>query len=401
MVSPTLRRRGRDLNPRRTFQHVRDFQSRSLGHSDTSPRERRVSVDFRPGKRPRLARGGEFISPGALSSACRPEGKESGTPSGQRAEFVLCSYSACLECLRLMAARPRFRSVFAAALAFFVLVGGAPGRAVGIAASNAEAEAGSRIVLFDTVTQVIHQLQDRKGGFVSRLAWLPSGNALVVAQQCDDCSSEIVLRRVRAFKQVSSRRIARGSQPDVSPNGRRVVFVGSHGGIFLVGIDGLGLRRLFRNDMFTEPRWSPDGRSIARTVNGRNGVKQIDVVGLDGRGRRQLTSGIRSSVNPAWSPDGKRIAFARQEADGRWRIYVMRRDGSQVRRVSNGQGSDTTPTWSPNGSQLAFVRSSLDASQVYVMRSNGADVRRLPVTGTVGEPAWSPRGSVIACVRRG
>ena len=37
MVSPTRLRRGRDLNPRRTFQHVRDFQSRSLGHSDTSP----------------------------------------------------------------------------------------------------------------------------------------------------------------------------------------------------------------------------------------------------------------------------------------------------------------------------------------------------------------------------
>ena len=31
------KRRGRDLNPRRTFQHVRDFQSRSLDHSDTSP----------------------------------------------------------------------------------------------------------------------------------------------------------------------------------------------------------------------------------------------------------------------------------------------------------------------------------------------------------------------------
>jgi hypothetical protein len=27
------------LNPRRTFQHVRDFQSRSLDHSDTSPWE--------------------------------------------------------------------------------------------------------------------------------------------------------------------------------------------------------------------------------------------------------------------------------------------------------------------------------------------------------------------------
>ncbi len=30
-------RRGRDLNPRRTFRHVRDFQSRSLDRSDTSP----------------------------------------------------------------------------------------------------------------------------------------------------------------------------------------------------------------------------------------------------------------------------------------------------------------------------------------------------------------------------
>ena len=36
-------RRGRDLNPRRTFQPVRDFQSRSLGRSDTSPRSRRVA----------------------------------------------------------------------------------------------------------------------------------------------------------------------------------------------------------------------------------------------------------------------------------------------------------------------------------------------------------------------
>src|SRR5215831_7357946 len=36
-VNWKVERRGRDLNPRRTFQHVRDFQSRSLGHSDTSP----------------------------------------------------------------------------------------------------------------------------------------------------------------------------------------------------------------------------------------------------------------------------------------------------------------------------------------------------------------------------
>lgn len=301
-----------------------------------------------------------------------------------------------------MAALSRFCSAFAAVFALSVLVGGAPGQAGGIAAINAESKAGSHIVLFDTHTRAVHQLPDHDGGrFVSRLAWLPSGKALVVAQQCDDCSTEIVLRSFRAFKQVSAKRIARGSQPDVSPDGRRVVFVGSHGGVFLVGINGLGLRRLFRSDTFAEPRWSPNGRTIARTVSGRGGVTQIDVIGLGGHGRRQLTSGVRSSVNPAWSPDGKRIAFAHQGTNGRWRIYVMRRDGSHVRRVSDGQGSDTAPTWSPNGSRLAFVRSSLGASQVYVMQSNGADVRRLPVTGTVRNPAWSPRGGLLACVRRG
>jgi hypothetical protein len=38
-----VRRRGRDLNPRRTFRPVRDFQSRSLDRSDTSPSGGRVS----------------------------------------------------------------------------------------------------------------------------------------------------------------------------------------------------------------------------------------------------------------------------------------------------------------------------------------------------------------------
>jgi hypothetical protein len=86
----------------------------------------------------------------------------------------------------------RFRSAFAAAFALSVLGRGASGQAGGIAATNAESDAGSRIVLFDTDTRVVHQLPDRDGeGFVSRLAWLPSGKALVVAKQCDDCSSEI------------------------------------------------------------------------------------------------------------------------------------------------------------------------------------------------------------------
>src|SRR2546430_14389346 len=39
---PCWRRRGRDLSPRRPFQPVRDYQSRSLDRSDTSPNRSRV-----------------------------------------------------------------------------------------------------------------------------------------------------------------------------------------------------------------------------------------------------------------------------------------------------------------------------------------------------------------------
>ena len=52
----TTQRRGRDLNPRRTFQPVRDFQSRSLDRSDTSPRWHSVeAAQRREGFNPRRA----------------------------------------------------------------------------------------------------------------------------------------------------------------------------------------------------------------------------------------------------------------------------------------------------------------------------------------------------------
>ena len=67
----SFERRGRDLNPRSTFQHLRDFQSRSFGHSDTSPWPRQrtaTAAAIRPaathescGRGLRLARDGRDV----------------------------------------------------------------------------------------------------------------------------------------------------------------------------------------------------------------------------------------------------------------------------------------------------------------------------------------------------
>ena len=48
----------------------------------------------------------------------------------------------------------------------------------------------------------------------------------------------------------------------------------------------------------------------------------------------------------AWSPDGKWIAFGSARTDD-WELYVMRSDGSQVRRLTYHDGFDGDPVWVP------------------------------------------------------
>src|SRR3954466_7910497 len=64
-----IERRGRDLNPRRTLQHVRDFQSRSLDHSDTSPSDAQRTAPPRPPRyHPPRRRGGRAVECGGLEN---------------------------------------------------------------------------------------------------------------------------------------------------------------------------------------------------------------------------------------------------------------------------------------------------------------------------------------------
>ena len=74
------------------------------------------------------------------------------------------------------------------------------------------------------------------------------------------------------------------------------------------------------------PAWSPDGRRIAFQTVIRS---EIYVVGVDGTGLRRLTSNRARDSGPAWSPDGRRIAFS-STRDGNWEVYTMDADGANV-----------------------------------------------------------------------
>jgi Tol biopolymer transport system component len=175
-----------------------------------------------------------------------------------------------------------------------------------------------------------------------------------------------------------ARDLARGSDPDWSPDGREIVFAGANGTVSIVRADGTGLRRLAPG---ADPRWSPDGKHIAfvRLYRGRPGLY---VIRTDGTSVRRI-AGRQDEYpsDPTWSPDSRRIAFSGDDG-----ISIVNADGSGRRALARGLGSRLD--WSPDGRRLVFASTRDDIvpdddveSELYVMDVHtGRDVRGLAFT---------------------
>jgi dipeptidyl aminopeptidase/acylaminoacyl peptidase len=115
-------------------------------------------------------------------------------------------------------------------------------------------------------------------------------------------------------------RFKRVSDPQISPDGKQVVYVvGSvdmeankiPASLWLAPTDGKGEPRQLTNAPGKKdghPRWSPDGKRILFQSN-RSGESQLWVIGLDGGEAKQLTAISTGASEALWSRDGKQIAF--------------------------------------------------------------------------------------------
>jgi Tol biopolymer transport system component len=119
---------------------------------------------------------------------------------------------------------------------------------------------------------------------------------------------------------------------DVSPDGRTIVF-DLLGDLYTLPIAGGTATRITDGTAFdAQPRWSPDGRSIA-FVSDRSGADNVWTADADGRNAHAITRDERTFfISPQWTPDGEFVVVSKStEIVNRpqdYQLFMYHRSGS-------------------------------------------------------------------------
>jgi len=242
--------------------------------------------------------------------------------------------------------------------------------------------------------------------------------------------------------------------PQISPDGSRVLFSKKHAGkknkyvvnLYSVDADG-GVTQWTQGDAgASSGRWSPCGKHIA-FVSGREDKKaQIFLLPSTGGEARKLTNLPEGSIGGIkWSPDGKHIAFTYRETDPMWTqaaakereasggatppreidsvwyrldgdgYFLNQRFAIYVVNVATGEHKQLFADhgygmfsfdWAPNSQELAITSSAAKNpyfdhpnDQIFRVDLEGQSwmLEGLP-KGDKGAVAWSPDGASIAYI---
>ena len=109
------------------------------------------------------------------------------------------------------------------------------------------------------------------------------------------------------------------------------------------------------------PSYSPDGRSLA-FISNASGRPQVWVLRLDGTGEPVRVTDLPDPAQPVfWSPAGDWLAYAVAPGGGlNTQVYVMRPDGSEARRLTaGGRDNNSLAGWTRDGRRL-LIGSNID-----------------------------------------
>ena len=113
------------------------------------------------------------------------------------------------------------------------------------------------------------------------------------------------------------------------------------------------------------PSPSPDGRTIAASLQDVDGRRKVVLVDTETKALRVLVGGDSADrFDPSWSPDGRFVVFA-DDRDGAWAIYAVDVGGGVVRRIVDTLGNASQPVVTPDGQAVLYADQGLDGLDLY------------------------------------
>ncbi|HYO59196.1 TolB family protein [Archangium sp.] len=150
------------------------------------------------------------------------------------------------------------------------------------------------------------------------------------------------------------------------------------------------------------PSWAPDGGWFVAESDAQGFSDLVRQEPRAGAEEVRVATAREGNFEPSVSPDGTQVAFV-SSREGDPEIYVMKADGTEVRRLTAFHREDMAPLWSPDGKWISFVSDREGRVRVFVVKPDGTGLRAVSgnaVTGEEREPAWSPDGKKLAFVGR-
>jgi Tol biopolymer transport system component/DNA-binding winged helix-turn-helix (wHTH) protein len=257
-------------------------------------------------------------------------------------------------------------------------------------------------------------LATSRGGPGSNLDWSPTGEWLAFTDRDSaDGPTSIYLLSLETREKVRlttppADHLVGDSQPRFSPDGESVAFVRERvklqSDVHLVSISGNGepIRLTTNNHITRGLDWTHDGQSVVFSANrlGREGFFSLWRVSIHGGEPDPLPLGGQG-VSPTLSQQGGRMSYAKlDEVMDIWRIDGPAATDSQepATRLISSTRYDYFPAYSPDGEKIAFVSQRSGSQEIWVSGRDGSNAKRLTFLEDMHtmDPSWSPDGQRIA-----